>query len=64
MLCLLISAIYCVFHLRYQVLNGISICILCKNDEVYDILQRNTLSSEQTWHTVCCALQPKLLTAT
>jgi hypothetical protein len=35
MLCLLISAIYSVFHIWYQVLDGISICILCKNDEVY-----------------------------
>jgi hypothetical protein len=31
---------------------------------MYYILQRNMLSSEQTWHTVCCALQPKQLTAT
>jgi len=39
--------INCVFHLRYRVFHGISKCI-CNNDEVYDILYRSVLSSEDT----------------
>jgi hypothetical protein len=46
----------CVFHLRYQVFDGISKWNICNNDGVYDILYRNVLSIEQTWHTVFCAI--------
>jgi len=38
MVCVHISAIYCVFCLWYQVFDGISIGNISKNDEVYDIL--------------------------
>ena len=38
MACLLISAIYCVLHLLYNVFDGISIRNICKNDGVYNIL--------------------------
>jgi hypothetical protein len=61
---LLIQTINCVFHLRYQVFDGINICNICHNDGVYDILQRHTLLTKQTSHTFFCALQPKLLTVT
>ena len=64
MACCPISTIYCVFHLRDHVFDGISICIICSNDGVYNILQRSVLYSEQTWHTVCCPSQTKLLTPT
>ena len=44
--------------------SGIYICVICNNDGVYNILQRSVLSSEQIWHTVCCASYTKPLTAT
>jgi hypothetical protein len=37
---------------------------ICNNDRVYNSLYRNVLSSEQTWHTVLCAVYNKPLTAT
>jgi hypothetical protein len=60
------SNIKCEFHLLYQAFEGISVCIcnICNNEGGYVILYRNMLSSEQTWHTVCCVLLTKLLTAT
>jgi hypothetical protein len=61
---LLIQTINCVFHLRYQVFDGINICNICDNDGVYDILQRHALLTKQTCHTFLRALQLKLLTAT
>ena len=64
MVCLLICEINCVFHLRYQVIDGISKCIICNNDGVYDILYNSMLSSEQNCHSAVCALQTKLLTDT
>jgi hypothetical protein len=48
MACLFISAIYCVLHLWDQVFDGISICIICNNDTVYNILHRSVLYSEQS----------------
>jgi len=45
--CLLISAIQCVFHLLNQVSDGISICDICKNDGVYDISYRHMSHNEQ-----------------
>jgi len=38
MVCVHISAIYCVFHLWYHVFDGIRICIFCNNDGEYNIL--------------------------
>jgi hypothetical protein len=38
MACFLISMINFVFHLLYQVFDGISVCNICNNDAVYDIL--------------------------
>jgi len=35
MACVLTSAIYCEFHLLYQVFDDISICNICNNDGVY-----------------------------
>ena len=35
------------FHRLYQVFFGISICIICNNDGVYDILYKNMLPSEE-----------------
>ena len=61
---LLIQTINCVFHLRYQVFDGINICNICDNDGVYNTLQRRTLLTKQACHTFFCALQPKLLTVT
>ena len=40
--------ISCVFHLRYQVFDGISKCNTCNDNGIYDILRRNMLSSEKT----------------
>jgi hypothetical protein len=48
MVCLPISALQHVFHLPYQVFDGISICNTCKNDrymtshrEICDIVNRS-----------------------
>jgi hypothetical protein len=35
------------FHILYQVFYGISTCIMCNNDGVYDILYRNMLQREE-----------------
>jgi hypothetical protein len=50
---LIISAIYYVFHLLYQVVDGISMCIIYNNDGVYDILWTNMLSSEKKLAYTC-----------
>ena len=64
MACLLISAIYCVFHLCYQVFDGISTCIICNNDGVYNILQGCVLHYEQKLaHSVLCFIDQTLNTA-
>jgi hypothetical protein len=47
MVCALISIIYCVFHLLYQVFYGVSIRNICNDDGVHNTLYRNMLSSEQ-----------------
>jgi hypothetical protein len=41
------EVINCVFYQLYQVFYGIGICNISINDAVYDILQRNMLSSEE-----------------
>jgi len=38
MACVFISATYCVFHPLYRVFDGISICNICDNDGIYEIL--------------------------
>jgi hypothetical protein len=38
MACVRISLIYFVFCLWYQVLDGISKCIICNNNELYNTL--------------------------
>jgi len=52
---LLMKEINCVFHLWYEVFDGISKYI-CNNDGIYDILYKNVLSSKQTGHTFFCVL--------
>ena len=54
--CLLISALHNVFHLVYQVFDGISICNTCKNDGLYNISYRNMWHSEQklAYSCLCC----------
>jgi hypothetical protein len=46
MACLIVSVIYCVFDVLYQVSDGTGTNITCNNDGVY-ILDRNNLSTEQ-----------------
>jgi hypothetical protein len=51
--------INCVLHLLYHVFKGISICNICNNDAVYNILYRNMLSCEQklAYSLLCCINQ-------
>jgi hypothetical protein len=42
---LIISVMYCVLCLWYQVFDGISMCIICNNDGECDILHLNMLLS-------------------
>jgi len=49
MACVLVSAIFCVFHLLYQVFDGIGICNICNNKEICYLVNRSL-------HTVCSAL--------
>jgi hypothetical protein len=64
MVCLLIWEVNSVFHQWYQVFDGISKCIICNNDAVYDTFPRGELSRKQNGHSAVCALQTKLLTDT
>ena len=74
-----IYVITCVFHLSYQVFGGRSKYNICNNDGVNNMLHRNKLfrikklahsllcsiyQTPNSWHTVCCALYTKPLTAT
>jgi len=54
--CLLISAIQCVFHLLNQVSDGISIRDICKNVAAYDILYGNMSHSKEKLATHWCVL--------
>jgi hypothetical protein len=52
--------INCVFHLMYHVFYGVSMCNICNNDGVHDILERSMLPSE---HNLAVLYKTKLLTA-
>jgi hypothetical protein len=57
MACLLISAMYCVFHLRCQVFDSNGICNICNNDGGEDTLHSTKLSSEQNLaHSLLCSI--------
>ena len=59
MACTLLSVIYSVFQLWYQVFDSISICSICNNDSEEDILHSNMISSQQNlaYSFVCVTYQ-------